>query len=147
MNNRNVFDDILIAFFATFALMAFSYEKYISENIMKPFRVLIVIAFFAVWLWYSFKNGRMRGLIFPIFALLFWLLPKAIIFLAGNGPEIFRMSIIMYVLSEFSEIIFGGPMEEVSGIFGISPVGAAAVLLLTCAASYLLGMFVAENED
>lgn len=147
MNNRNVFDDILIAFLATYALMAFSFEKYIPENIMKPFRAIIIIAFFAVWLWYSFKNGRMRGVIFPIFAVLFWILPKTVIFLANDGPKIFRMSIIMYVLSEFSEIIFGGPMEEVSGIFGISSVGAAAVLLLLCAASYLLGIFTGENEE
>lgn len=146
MNNRNVFDDILIAFLATYALMAFSFEKYASENVMKPFRALIIIAFFAVWLWYSFKNGRTRSVIFPIFAVLFWLLPKAVIFLSNDGPEIFRMSVIMYVLSEFSEIIFGGPMEEISGIFGISSVGAAAVLLLACAASYLLGMFITENE-
>lgn len=145
MRNKKVFDDMLTAFLISYALAAFSCEKYVPENIMKPFMAVILAAFFGVWLWYSYKNGKRKSVIFPIFAVLFWVLPKVVIFLANDGPEVFRMSIIMYVLSEFSELIFDTAMKTVSGIFGISAVGAAAVLLLVCAASYLFGMFTEEE--
>lgn len=145
MTNRKAFDDMLTAFLTTYALTAFCYEKYLPENIMRIFRTVILTVFFGVWLWFSFKNGKRKNVIFPIFAVLFWLLPMVVVHLANDGPKVFRMSIIMYVLSELSELVFGTVMKTVSGIFSISSAGAAAVLLLVCAASYLGGMLTEEE--
>lgn len=143
--NKKSFDDILAAFLITYALAAFSYEKYIPEGIMKFVQAVTFVAFTVVWLWNSFKNGKRRSMAFPIFTVVFWILPPVIIYLANDGPEIFRMSIIMYVLSELSDLIIVVPMKLTAGAVGISVYGAMAVMLSICAACYLFGVFMEED--
>ena len=96
------FDDMLAAFLATYALASFSYEKYMPESFMRIFSFAVLTLFAAAWLWFSFRSGLRNGKKFPLFAILFWILPHIIIYLADNGPEFMRMSIAMYILSEFS---------------------------------------------
>lgn len=143
--NKKSFDDILAAFLITYALAAFSFEKYVPEKIIKLMQALAFIAFALSWLWLSFKNGKRKGAAFPIFAAAFWLLPQVVIYLANSGPEIFRMSIIMYVLSEFSDLLTVVPMKITGNAVGISAYGAMAVILLLCAACYLFGVFTEED--
>lgn len=144
--NKKSFDDILTAFLITYALAAFNFEKYVPEKIMKLMQAAVFIAFAVSWLWFSFKNGKRKSAAFPIFAAAFWVLPQIIIFLANGGPEVFRMSIIMYVLSEFSDLLTVVPMKITGNAAGISAYGAMAVILLLCGASYLFGIFT-EAED
>ncbi|MCM1059049.1 MAG: hypothetical protein NC452_02010 [Eubacterium sp.] len=135
-------DDMLAAFLATYALAAFSYEKYMPESFMKIFRFIVFSAFAAVWLFLSFKSGRRGGKKFPIFAVLFWVLPQLVAYLADNGPEVFRMSIIMYVLSEFLMFLTADSTAVIGTAVGI-PVSAAVTLtVLLCGAAYMAGLLV-----
>lgn len=143
--DKRSFDDILVSFLITYAFAAYSYEKYVPEGIMKFMQAVTFVAFVAVWLVNSFKNGKRKGVIFPIFAAAFWLLPQIIIYLANNGPEVFRMSITMYVLSEFSDLVTVVPMKITGSVVGISAYGAMAVILLLCAACYVFGVFTEED--
>ncbi len=143
--NKKSFDDILAAFLITYALAAFSYEKYMPEGIMKFLQAMVFVAFAAVWFWNSFINGKRKGRAFAIFAAAFWILPPVIIYLANDGPEIFRMSIIMYVLSELSDLLIVVPMKAAASAVGVSAYGAMAVILLICAACYLFGVFTEED--
>lgn len=143
--NKKSFDDILAVFLITYALAAFSYEKYMPEGIMKFMQAITFVLFAAAWLWNSFKSGKRKGVAFPIFAVFFWIFPQLIIYFANNGPEIFRMSVIMYVLSEFSDLLTTVPMKITGSVVGISAYGAATVILLLCAACYLFGMLIDED--
>lgn len=141
----NAFDDILEAFLITYAMAAFSFEKYVPEKITGFLRVIVFAAFALVWLWNSYKSGRERRAAFPIFAVCFWLLPQLIIYLADSGPEVFRMSVAMYVLSEFSELLANVPIKITGGIIGTSTFGAAAIILLLCGACNFFGRFRADE--
>lgn len=132
-------DDMIAAFLATYSLAAFSYEKYMPESFMRIFRFIVFAAFAAIWLFLSFKSGRRAGRKFPIFAVLFWILPQIIIFLADNGPEVFRMSIIMYVLSEFLTFLTADSSGVIGAAIGISAPAAMALILLLCGAAYMSG--------
>lgn len=145
--DKRAFDDILAAFLITYALAAFSFEKYIPDKIAEFMQALVFIAFALSWLWLSFKNGKKSGAAFPIFAAAFWLLPQLIIYIANNGPEIFRMSIVMYVLSEFFDFLTVVPMKITGSAAGISAYGAMAVILLLCAVCYLFGLFMEEDQQ
>lgn len=136
------FEDMLAAFLVTYALASFSYEKYMPESFMRIFRFAVFALFAAVWLWFSFKSGRRSGRKFPIFAVLYWIVPHLIVYLADNGPEMLRMSIIMYVLSEFMIFITTVPAEVVGTAVGISSSAATAVILLLCGAAYMSGYLV-----
>ncbi len=138
--------DMLAAFLITFALACFSYEKYMPESFMKIYNAVIFIIFAAVWVGLSFKNGYGKKLAFPVFALLFWIVPPLIILLAENGPEFCRMSITMYILSEFAGLIVTLPAEITGGVIGISAVAAGIVIVLLCAAGYLSGMYLSEKK-
>lgn len=130
---------MLAAFFITYAFASFSFEKYMPESFVRLYRVAVFIVFAAVWLGFSFKSGRRAGRKFPIFAVLFWIVPQILIWLADNGPEVFRMSIIMYVLSEFMNFLTTVPFEICGTAVGISAPAAAALVLLLCGMSYMSG--------
>lgn len=145
MMKAKIFDDILGVFLITYAAAALSFEKYVPEGIINFLGAIYFIAFAAVWMWLSYKNGRKKSIVFPVFTAVFWLLPHLIIYLSNSGSEVFRMSVIMYVLSEFSDLIAIVPIKITGNIAGISAYGAAAVILLLCGASYFFGRFTAEE--
>ncbi len=138
----DIVGEFLAAFLITYALAVFSYEKYMPESFMKAFNVLVYIAFAATWLWLSFKNGMKKAVAFPVFTVLYWLVPQLVIYLADSGPEVFRMSIIMYLLSEFSIIITTVPSELIGSAINVSVPAAITIILLLSAAAYMAGMLV-----
>lgn len=135
-------DDMLAAFLITYAFAALSFEKYMPESFVRLYRAAVFIVFAATWLGLSFKSGRRAGRKFPIFAVLFWIVPPIVIWLADNGPEVFRMSIIMYVLSEFMNFFTTVPSEVCGTAVGISAPAAVAVILLLCGVAYMSGYFM-----
>lgn len=139
-------DDILAAFLITYALASFSYEKYMPDSFMNVWNIIVFIAFAVAWAGLSFKNGYLKKRAFPIFTALFWTLPHIIIFLANDGPKAFRMSIIMYVLSEFFTLLTVVPAEITGSVLGISLPAAVIVIILLCAVGYLSGMFTAVSK-
>lgn len=138
----NSFDDMFAVFLATYAFASFSYEKYIPDSFMRPFNAFVMLLFASAWLWFSFKNGLRGGKKFPLFAVLFWILPHIIVYLADNGPEFLRMSIIMYVLSEFMNYFTSVPAELFGTLIGITAPAATAVILLFCGSAYASGLLV-----
>jgi len=139
-------DDILAALLITYALAAFSYEKYMPDSFMNIWNVIVFVFFAAAWAGLSFKNGYLNKRAFPIFTALFWTIPHIVIFLANDGPKAFRMSITIYVLSEFFTILTVVPSEITGGVLGISSPAAVIVIILLCAAGYLSGMFMAVGK-
>ncbi|MCI9408777.1 MAG: hypothetical protein HFJ89_03065 [Oscillospiraceae bacterium] len=136
------FDDMLAAFLATYALASFSYEKYMPESFMRIFSFAVLTLFAAAWLWFSFRSGLRNGKKFPLFAILFWILPHIIIYLADNGPEFMRMSIAMYILSEFMNFFTAVPAEVFGNVLGITAPAATAVILLFSGSAYMSGYLV-----
>ncbi len=139
-------DDILAALLITYALAAFSYEKYMPDSFMNIWNIIVFIFFAAAWTGLSFKSGYLKKSAFPIFTALFWIIPHIIIFLANDGPRVFRMSVTMYVLSEFFTLLTVVPSEITGGVLGISSPAAVIVIILLCAAGYLSGMFMAVSK-
>ena len=138
---------MLAAFLATYALASFSYEKYMPESFMKIFRFAVFALFAAAWLLFSFKSGRRSGRKFPIFAVLYWIVPHILVYLADNGPEVLRMSIIMYVLSEFMTFLTTVPAGVIGTAVGISPSAATVVILMLCGAAYMSGYLVYTRKN
>ncbi|MDE6762391.1 MAG: hypothetical protein K2J73_01775 [Oscillospiraceae bacterium] len=141
------FEDMFAAFLATYALASFSYEKYMPESFMRIFSFAVFALFAAAWLWFSFKSGRRSGRKFPIFAVLYWIVPHILVYLADNGPEVLRMSIVMYVLSEFMIFLTTVPAGVVGTAVGISSSYATAVILLLCGAAYMSGYLVYTKKN
>lgn len=140
-------DDMIAAFLITYAFAAFSFEKNMPESIMKIYNAVVFAVFAAAWLWFSYKSGRRRGRKFPIFTVMFWLLPQVVIYLADSGPEVFRMSIIMYVLSEFLMMLTNVPPQILGNAVGITVPASVIVILLLCGASYMSGMLVCTYKE
>lgn len=138
---------MLAAFLATYAFAAFSFERYMSESFMRIFRPLVFAAFAAVWLFFSFKSGLKGGRKFPVFAALYWILPHIVIYLADNGPEVLRMSIGMYVFSEFLRFFTVVPAETLGAAIGITAPAAIAVMLLFCGSAYMSGYLVYTRKS
>ena len=138
---------MIAAFLITYALAALGFEKNMPESIMKIYSAVVFAVFAAAWLWFSYKSGLRKGRKFPIFTVLFWLLPQIVIYLADNGPEVFRMSIIMYVLSEFLMMLTNVPPQIMGNAVGITVPSALIVILLLCGAAYVSGMLVCTYKE
>lgn len=138
---------MIAAFLITYAFSAFSFEKNMPENVMKIYSAVVFAVFAAAWLWFSYRSGLRKGRKFPIFTVLFWILPQIVIYLADNGPEVFRMSIIMYVLSEFLMMLTNVPPQILGDTVGITVPAAFIVILLLCGAAYVSGILVCTYKE
>ncbi len=136
------FEDMFAAFLISYALMSFGYEKYMPAPFMEIWNYFVFLLFAATWIVLSFKNGLKKSFAFPIFAVLFFMLPELAVFLANDGPRVFRMSVIMYVISEFCALIVNSPLrvftsEAKENSHIISSVICAAVCVLSYAAGVI----------
>lgn len=137
-------DCILISTLITYAFAAINFELYMPESFVEIYTPFLLIVCACTWIVLSFISGFKRKYGFGVFAVLFWIIPQLIIYLAESGPELFRMSVIMYALSELSALITSIPAGYISSLLGISDIIGIIVIILVCAFSFLAGMLVHE---
>ncbi len=127
-------ENMFILFMITFAAGVLCYEKSMPESFTQLYKTAVFIICLFMWISLSLISGARNKWGFMVFTALFWFLPIIEIYLSNNGPEICRMSIVMYVLSEFFNIMFITPAGEIGELFKI---GAVPVVIITA----LLSMF------
>lgn len=138
-------ENMFISFMITFTAGVLCFENYMPESFIEIYRTAVFVLCIGTWLALSFCSGAGKKWAYEIFTVLFWLVPLLVIYLADNGPELFRMSIIMYLLSEFSAIVFIAPAEAVGGFFGMGAVPAIFVMVLICTLAFLAGNLLSEK--
>ncbi len=131
--------DMFLSFIITFTAGVLCFDNYMPEKFIVSYRVVVLTICLLTWLGLSFINGIRKKWQYELFAALFWLIPPLIIFLANDGPEFCRMSIIMYLLSEFSVFISTAPAEMAGGVAGLGAVPSAVIILLLCVFAFLGG--------
>ncbi len=134
-------ESMFISFIITFAAGTICFENYMPQTFTAVYRTVLMLVCAAVWLWYSFYSGIKNKLGFEIFSAVFWLLPQLIMFLSDNGPEFCRMSVTLYLLSEFFSLIFVKPAE----IIGMPSLMLAIVMAVLCTLIFFSGKFCPEK--
>ena len=137
-------DCILISTLITYAFAAINFDLYMPESFVKIYTAILLIACACTWMVLSFISGYKKKYGYGVFAVLFWIIPQLIIYLAESGPEFIRMSVIMYALSELSSLINSIPAGYISSLLGITEIIGIFVIILVCAFSFLAGMLVYE---
>lgn len=143
---RSFAADMFALFIITFSAAAFAYEGYMPESFMNIFGPAVAFVCVLTWMSYSFIGGAFKKYKYMIFMLLFWLIPQVIIFLADSGPEFFRMSITMYLLSEFLSMLTRSSAYAFGSLFGLNAFSSVVIIILLCAFSYLGGMLLSEGK-
>ena len=143
---RSFIADMFISFIITFAAAAFAYEGYMPESFMNVFGPAVAFVCVLTWMSYSFLSGAFKKYKYMIFMCLFWLIPQIIIFLADNGSEFFRMSITMYLLSEFSYMLTRSSAYAFGSLLGLNEFSSVIIIILLCIFSYLAGMLLSEGK-
>ena len=138
-------ENILITFIITFAAAAFCYEKYMPESFMKFYRFIMTTACMLTWLWLSFSGGARNKWRFLVYTAVFWLLPLIIIYLSDSGPEFCRMSITLYVISEFFRMMFINFAECIGNAFRLNAVPVLLIMLMLCVFAFLAGNFLSDK--
>ena len=123
-------DDMLLAFLITFAAGTSSYSGDIYGSISSMYNWLILVAFTVIWIGLSLYSGLKSKWKFVIFTVLFWLVPIIGITLYESGPEVFGMSVIMYVLSEFFKFLAVDSASSVLSVVGLDGITGAVIFLL-----------------
>lgn len=123
-------DDMLLAFLITFAAGASSYGGDLYGSISSLYNWLILVAFTVIWFGLSLYSGLKSKWKFAIFTVLFWLVPIIGISLYESGPEVFGMSVIMYVLSEFFRLLAIDSTSSVLALIGLDGITGAVIFLL-----------------
>ncbi|MBQ8902945.1 MAG: hypothetical protein IJY73_01425 [Oscillospiraceae bacterium] len=140
-------DDMLLTFLMTFTFAAYSYESRITEGIAKLFGILIFAVFILTWIITAIKNGTEKKKGFVIYSAACWIIPQIIILLFYNGPQLFRHSVILYTLSEFSAFFSTRPAELIGTFTGITTEMAFVIILITIAGSFFAGFAYAKEKE
>ena len=135
----NLLENMFISFIITFAAGTFCYEEHMPESFMNFFRPAILAVCICTWIYIAFFSGVRNKWGFEIFAVIFWLAPQLIIYLAESGPEVCRMSITMYLLSEFFTIMFAAPAGQMGGLLKIDAFPCIIITVLMCTFAFLVG--------
>lgn len=138
--------DMFLSFAATFAAAAFTYEKYMPKRFMDIVCPAAVLACFMTWVCLAFLSGVYNKYGYAAFTVLFWLVPQIVIYLADEGPKFLRMSIIMYLFSEFSSFLTLSPAERVGKFIGIGALPAVFIIVLSCALFFLAGILFSDGK-
>ncbi|MGN0674748.1 MAG: DUF4094 domain-containing protein [Oscillospiraceae bacterium] len=137
--------DMFLSFIITFAAGVFCYENYMPQQFMSIYRFAVIAVCIITWLGLSFSSGVRKRWQYEVFTVLFWLLPPLIIYLANEGPKFCRMSITMYLLSEFAEFISTAPALLVGSFADLGAVPCVFVILLLCIFAFLAGMLFSSE--
>lgn len=138
-------ENMFILFMITFAAGVFCYEKNMTESFMKIYRTAVFAICIFMWLAISFFSGSKNKWQFEVFSVLFWIVPLLIIYLANNGPEFCRMSITMYLLSEFFTIMFITPAELIGSLLKLGAVPVIIIMVLVCSFAFLAGNLLSDK--
>lgn len=142
----SLWDQIVVTVLITLTYASINFEMYMPESFVEIYKGFLLLVFAGTWITLSFTGGYKKKYSFGIYAVLFWLIPQFIIYLAESGPEFFRMSIIMYALSELSALITSIPAGFINNMLGSVDVTGVFVIVLVCAFSFLSGMLVYETR-
>lgn len=139
--------NMFLAFIITFAAGTVSFESYIPENFIAIYSASLTVICFITWLVLSFISGKNKKWQFVVYSTFFWILPNVVIWLANDGPEVFRKSIIMYLASEFAGIVSMPQIEFVGDLINVSTIPFTAIIVLLCVFCYLGGYLISKDEE
>lgn len=145
-NSYSLTANMFIAFIITFAAGTIGFEENSPEKFIVIYSTVVTLLCFVTWLLLSFISGRNNKWQFVVFSSLFWILPHVVIYLANDGPEVFRMSITMYLLSEFMTITTLTPLEAVGEVINVKVIPFTAIVILLCIFSYLGGYLTIDKD-
>lgn len=146
-SNYSLSANMFMAFIITFAAGTVSFESFIPENFIAVYSVVVTVICFVTWLVLSFISGKEKKWQFAVFSSIFWILPSVVIWLANDGPEVFRKSIIMYLLSELAAIVSLPQLEWAGGLINVATVPFTVIVILLCIFCYLGGYLVSDDEE
>lgn len=140
-------DSMLMAFLITFAASAMNYEQYIPEQAAALYRICLWTVCILTWAGLSFISGMRGKWQFEVFAALYLILPQVIIYLAYLGPEVFRLSLIMYSLSEFFSLILMQPVYMLGELLDIGDILSSVIFIAISLLLFGAGMLVYKKGD
>ncbi len=134
--------NMFLSFMITFAAGTICFEGFMPEKFVAVYSAALIAVCFLTWFALSFISGKKGKWLFVVYSALFWILPQVIIYLANDGPEVFRKSITMYLLSEFSAILVTAPAEAAGSVINVKALPLTIIIILLCVLSYFAGYLV-----
>ncbi len=131
--------NMFITFIITFAAGTMCFESYMPELFVTIYSFAVIVICLITWLVLSFVSGKKKKWQFAVYSAVFWILPQIVIYLADSGPEAFRKSIAMYLLSEFCSILVTAPIKAIGTLINVKVLPFAFIIVLMCVFSFLLG--------
>lgn len=141
-----VLEYIAVSFLVTHAFSSFFFESHISGVPLEIYRILLYAACIGSWLWFSLRSGIQGKWGFLIYAGVFWILPQIAAWLAESGPEAFRFSLTMYLLSEFALYYSSTPLLRLLGWATENTMICAVIAFAVCGAVYACGVMLKRGR-
>ena len=135
-------DKMFMAFMITFAASSMNYEAFIPEKAAMLYRMCLWSVCAAVWVVLSFTSGMKEKWQFELFAVLYLIVPQAVIFLNESGPEFCRFSIPMYSLSQFSQLLLMQPVYMLGNLMNMSNIIISLIYITISLLIFAAGFLV-----
>lgn len=126
----------------TLACGFYQYERFLpgADAIGAVLTVWTILA----WLFVAFENGFVKRSGFAIFALVFWVVPQAVILWFETAP-LNGYNVILATAARFSRVVTMAPLWRVAGTSGVGGFVTAAAMLLLCEFVFILGMMTRNS--
>lgn len=141
-----VLEYIAVSFLVTHAFSSLFFESHISGAPLEIYQFLLYVACIGSWLWFSLRSGIQGKWGFLIYAGAFWILPQIVAWLAESGPEAFRFSLTMYLLSEFALYYSSTPLQKLLGWVTENTMICAVIAFAVCGAVYVCGVMLKRGK-
>ena len=139
---------MIICAFATLAVSFYHFERSSVYFFADGLRVFLLILMLAAWIAMFFINGIRKRYGILIFGAAYWCVPLLIITIQNGITDISKYSLLLYVMSEYSDILVRYPVQGIADALSLPFQGVVLCFLPVLALVYFAGVLMnapAEN--
>lgn len=138
--NSSLFRDIMLCIGITAACAIFGFDTFVSDRVIIPIRVIVLLLMALNWCVCSYRSGGRRRGGFALFAGIYWIVPTLVMFFTGaSGSE----SRIVAAAGEIARILVFYPFSFIAAKAEIPEWVFSASMLGMITAMYIIG----ENRN
>ena len=130
--------DIRLCAAVSLACAFYEFEYFIPALAAVYIKAALTVLFVICWLWCSFLNGFWGRYAFPVYAVLFWVIPRLII-LRQENTGILDYNKYLDAASQYSRLLVSIPLNGLSALLNTTELYLTAALLLWCLCLFYAG--------
>ncbi len=131
---------------AMLVITFWSYEKHVPEVVMKPLRIVALIAAILLWIYVSFMRGLIKRTAFTFFTAFYFLLPVFIVQYTEKMTDPKTYDPNLALIGNYCRLIGIMPFQNMPVLKDVDPLTASVIFSSICIVVFIIGMLVGGKD-